>query len=672
MRKATRFVRLAIPPAVFALLLGGPGRILGQACDTVTIAKDITLVPRDPKAVAVRSDKPYKWTKCAVNVRVTEGSYYKIYVNTKNDLDQPNESYFLTVLYPDSSWSPVCDPNLGYWRVVPDTSTNDTTGLRYAGTFYFRPGVNKVLLEHYARIVDRYPELWIGPSDSASIANGTPNSVHVYEMMFEKASADQFDLVVTYVAQTDTVLPVNGVGQKAVFAGEAYWLKLTVTNLGVDSVDAVKIWATVPDSVTFTAFSLAPSVVRNDTVFWDVGKLYAGDSLSISFTAAVSDSLPTSPFLLYSECLAKGRCETNMTNNTGEVSVYAFPPPPPSKSDLALQVGVSADTTLLIGGQLQPAVPPGGDFSAQLRIENNGPDPARQFETWLMIPDSVELSDFSLQPNHASGDSLLWDVSSLNVGGQITITFQGHASANLNTFPWPFVLRGGVRYKADPAPENNTDQKTVVVVDPCNFRRPGVAKIRLDKQIVQVGDSVSVDVSLPDLVASWDLWIRYADGEIDSTYWDAFIASAPAVANQWIQLIPPWVADRLRGAGEQEQVTFELRARDRCGNSLIAQASATVRSSNDFVLKKNVFRPGVGDLVIIRFKLSSNRVARLDLYDITGYWVTKIAEGPFQAGWNELTWDGRTDDGKLVGSGVYIVTIRSGSLHAWKKVIIVR
>ncbi|NOZ56405.1 MAG: hypothetical protein GXO73_06410 [Calditrichaeota bacterium] len=672
MRKATCLTSLAILLGVLSTLLGAPGRALGQACDTVTITKDIMLIPRDPKAVAVRSDKPYKWTKCAVNVRVAEGAYYKIYVNTKNDLDQPNESYFLTVLYPDSSWSPVCDPNLGYWRVVPDTSTNDTTGLRYAGTFYFRPGVNKVLLEHYARIVNDYPDLWIGPSDSASIANGTPNSVHVYEMMFEKSSPDQFDLVVSYVAATDTLLPVNGVDQKAVFAGQSYRLKLTVTNLGVDSVDAVTIWATVPDSVSFGGFSLAPSAVRDDTVFWEVGKMYAGDSLTLTFDATVSDSIPSSPLLLHSECLARGRCETNMSNNSGETNVYAFPAPPPPRSDLALQLSVTTDTTLLVSGVMRPVVAPGGQFAAQLQIGNNGPDPAQQFVTWLLVPDSVQLSGFSLQPTRTAGDSLFWNMTGLGVGGSVTISFKGQASANLQSLPWPFVLRGGVRYEADPAPENNTDQETIVVVDPCNFLRPGQAQIRVNKQTVQVGDSVAVEVSLPDRVASWDVWVRYTDGEIDSTYWDAFIASAPLVANQWITLVPPWVADRLRGAGEQEKVTFEVRAADRCGNNLIAQASVTVRSSNDFVLKKNVFRPGAGDPVVIRFKLSSNRVARLDLYDITGYWVTKIAEGPYQAGWNELSWDGRTESGKLVGSGVYIVTIRSGNLHAWKKVIIVR
>jgi flagellar hook assembly protein FlgD len=74
----------------------------------------------------------------------------------------------------------------------------------------------------------------------------------------------------------------------------------------------------------------------------------------------------------------------------------------------------------------------------------------------------------------------------------------------------------------------------------------------------------------------------------------------------------------------------------------------------------------------INFKLSSNRVARLDVYDLNGVCIAKLAEGPFNAGWNTYHWNGLTEDGRKVGSGVYIIALRSGEFTAWKKCIIVR
>jgi hypothetical protein len=90
------------------------------------------------------------------------------------------------------------------------------------------------------------------------------------------------------------------------------------------------------------------------------------------------------------------------------------------------------------------------------------------------------------------------------------------------------------------------------------------------------------------------------------------------------------------------------------------------------VLDRNVYDPGAGQPLGINFKLSSNRVAVLELLDITGRRVTKLAEQPFTAGWNLYNWDGRTEAGEMVGSGVYLVTIKSEEFQSWRKVVVVR
>ena len=61
----------------------------------------------------------------------------------------------------------------------------------------------------------------------------------------------------------------------------------------------------------------------------------------------------------------------------------------------------------------------------------------------------------------------------------------------------------------------------------------------------------------------------------------------------------------------------------------------------------------------IKFKLSSKRIAKLDLYDVSGRHITKITEDIYQGGWNLYMWSGKTETGLKVGSGVYIVNTSS-------------
>ena len=169
-----------------------------------------------------------------------------------------------------------------------------------------------------------------------------------------------------------------------------------------------------------------------------------------------------------------------------------------------------------------------------------------------------------------------------------------------------------------------------------------------------------------------EILVRYVDGTTDQTYADDYISSTALVENQWLEIDPVFLNTRLVTAAEFEDIIFEIQTTDVCGNLGSAQISVTIRSSDDCLLDRNVFTPASQTPLGILFKLSTNRNAKVDLYDITGYHITKITEGPYNAGWNTYPWDGRTEEGQPVGSGVYIITIRSGKLDCVLKVIIVR
>ena len=72
-----------------------------QDCDTVTVTQDRTEIPRDPDNVLVYADWLAKRTACVVNIELAESGNFKIFMETKNDSDQINESYYLTIKYPD-------------------------------------------------------------------------------------------------------------------------------------------------------------------------------------------------------------------------------------------------------------------------------------------------------------------------------------------------------------------------------------------------------------------------------------------------------------------------------------------------------------------------------------------------------------------------------------------
>lgn len=55
----------------------------------------------------------------------------------------------------------------------------------------------------------------------------------------------------------------------------------------------------------------------------------------------------------------------------------------------------------------------------------------------------------------------------------------------------------------------------------------------------------------------------------------------------------------------------------------------------------------------IGFRLNEQTTARLAIYDTQGRLVRNLAEGLFAPGEHSFRWDGATDDGRRVASGIY-------------------
>jgi len=269
-------------------------------------------------------------------------------------------------------------------------------------------------------------------------------------------------------------------------------------------------------------------------------------------------------------------------------------------------------------------------------------------------------------------DSIFWLMDSLRAGQSQVIEYQARLSVSLPFVPFPLVSASRVSAINDTLLTNNSAGVTVYGIDRAATPIKPIPTLVAEPLIVQVGEPIQLKAQVTASVSAWDLWVYYVNGEVDTTFADDFIAATVLQPNTWQVIVPQFTNTRLLTAARIEPIKFELRIRDLFGRPDQAEAIVSVQSSNALSLDRNTFEPGYGEPIDIQFKLSSNRLACLDLYDVTGHHVSKLCESMYSAGWNNYHWDGRTSNGQPVGSGVYIITIRSGEYHDWKKFILVR
>jgi hypothetical protein len=79
----------------------------------------------------------------------------------------------------------------------------------------------------------------------------------------------------------------------------------------------------------------------------------------------------------------------------------------------------------------------------------------------------------------------------------------------------------------------------------------------------------------------------------------------------------------------------------------------------------------------LRFSLDTEGVGSLDVYDIGGRHLRRLAAGAFSAGVHQLTWDGRDDAGRALPSGVYFARLAAraeggAALEATRKLVLLR
>jgi hypothetical protein len=110
--------------------------------------------------------------------------------------------------------------------------------------------------------------------------------------------------------------------------------------------------------------------------------------------------------------------------------------------------------------------------------------------------------------------------------------------------------------------------------------------------------------------------------------------------------------------GAPNSIYVEIPAK----SDIVSFSSARISPDND----------GYEDFLVMCFNLTgNNNVVSVMVFDETGKYVKKIASNLFAGTGATLIWDGTSEDGSLVSTGIYIIFITlfddTGKTHKWKK-----
>lgn len=518
-------------------------------------------------------------------------------------------------------------------------------------------------------------------SDSLLIATAelfSPNDTTAFNNAAEDTALIQFpfiapnenvDLSISLVSNTDSTVTRNGKEISLTHPGGDVEYTLTIFNQTPKTARDITLVNVISPYFDVSDISRTPNRAAGDSLIWNVPSLNPFASLQIVYSGTVDISFPEDDSLLIADAELFSPNDTTEYNNSA--SDTALVKEQPIITEKFVDVGVTlfsnTASSVFIDGDTVNVTFPDGLIEYTLTVFNNGPDSATNVILTNLLSSDFTLDDISLTPDEISGNLLTWNISVMAPSSEIEIQYNGTAASGLNQDDL-IISMANVDAPNDTTAFNNSDSDSVLIQIPV-FEPP---KIEATPSLVDVTDSISVRVQIPPNTASWDLWIRFPDGGTATDFADEFIFTNTLTPDVWYEVDENYNPEFLITTAKREPLIFEIRATDIFGTEASAQSIVEVISSNYLVLDRNVFRPEAETPLGIRFKLSNRRIARLDIYDIAGRHITKLTEDVYQGGWNTYPWDGIAETGQRAGSGVYLVTLRSGEFNSWKKFIIVR
>lgn len=405
-------------------------------------------------------------------------------------------------------------------------------------------------------------------------------------------------------------------------AGNEVEFVIAAANNSDVALDSLLVFDAIPDSALFISSIPEPSFVRNDTLFWWIESIPPRGQQTIR---------------------ARFRFDTPGEFENIAGGLLDELPIPPAKAMVSISSLPDLIPEFLSCNGTSEANEP---VTVDALVRNIGGCPAASFEVAFFVDDR-------------NATPFWTEMVSLNAGEERVLQARWENPADGDHIFYVHADFGDVVQESNE--ENNIGHLPCKV---CLGARPPDPEIAVAPSVIEPQEFVTLSIRVFAPVDSSELMVTFADGSTQ-------IMHIPALTSEEV-LEVPFSDTRFRTSASEETILFEIRTVNECGFASMAVASLIIRGSNDYTLAANVFRPLSQDAVEIKFKLSSNREATLNVLDISGRLIKRFPTQMYDAGWNSAFWDGTSNNGAAVGSGVYIVTIDSGTLKQWKKVILVR
>ncbi len=478
-----------------------------------------------------------------------------------------------------------------------------------------------------------------------------------------------YDLAIDTEILTDTTIFIDGREEPAARPGSVYRYKLKVDNFGPGTARNIRIVNSLPENVSYFQVSKQTDHATLSELSWNLSSLRAGESENIIFFARIAADVVQTPFALQNRAEIFAEKDTVSANNISLSTVYAVDGAV-KNSDLTVQNFVRGSSFNYADNDTIWFAEENSTYQYAVKISNNSDTFADSVYLSEFLPQGAVPVAASYSPQPLStGDPSAWFFEAIEPHSSRLIHFSMTVPAATNNALRTFTHKSEVRAANEDKTKLADNSDTVVIYSVKEIPQPEIA---VSPQTVLVGDSVRVSVRTSIELKSWDLRVYTDDNIVDDSFADDFIAATTLQTGEWVDVVPLFRNIRLFTEAKEEVIRFELVTVDFLNNLKRVSASLTVKARNAMVLERNIFRSGRESRFGINFELSSNRNVRLDLYDLSGTLITVIEEGPYLAGHNTYYWNGYTKSGQQVGSGVYLVTLRSGEYTSWKKMVVVQ
>ena len=497
------------------LLLNVAGVVFSQSNPCITIRAnhfgDKTTFFTDPDTFSVLvkpgDQGPDLTTKKTPCLNVLKSGFYKIAAKVVYSEGQDNESFYLTVLnqFTPQTDMPVCNPNAGPFKVIPDLAAGplgrnaeaDTT--RNVGLYYFEAGIDTIQLNHYFNIQNQYPDFLNTPGQP--IKPEDIESVHIsrFDITFIASTAQVYDIQLRETASVDTAQLTQPVD----FA-------IQITNNGPGTAYEVVVADTLPRYFQITAFNQTPDSIKDNRIlFWNFDSLNTKQSEKISLTGNFITDVQT-PFLATNKAFVTSLCDTNSTNNrdSSRVTVIAKK----LFSDIALRQTVIADSMSISETDTTYFTKPGGTITYRINVQNISDVAAENIVLFANIPPFTSLKDSTLT------DTLQWKIKLLPAFQDTLLSYEVQVDTGLAPGTYTIVnnVSGFAENEAPDKLTNNSVSSTVLLTvqekPPPILPDLAVSQyVRTDSFVVQdadtlrfadSGDSLTYFISVRNLTAA--------------------------------------------------------------------------------------------------------------------------------------------------------------------------